>query len=41
LKERKKPAGTRVVRIVEGAEDTHFRSFFDGYYAKKAAEVKV
>jgi len=41
LKEKKKPAGTRVTRIVEGAEDTHFRSFFDGYYAKKRAEVKT
>jgi len=39
LKEKKKPPGTRVTRIVEGAEDTEFRSFFDGFYARKPADV--
>jgi hypothetical protein len=37
LKKKNKPPGTRVTRIVEGAEDTHFRSFFDGFYTKKKA----
>ena len=41
MKTKNKPPGTRVTRIVEGAEDTHFRSFFDGFYAKKKAEVKT
>lgn len=29
-----------MTRIVEGAEDTHFRSFFEGFYALKQAEIK-
>ena len=27
-----KPKGTRVTRIVENAEDVHFKSFFNGFY---------
>jgi hypothetical protein len=27
-----KPKGTRVSRIVENAEDVHFKSFFNGFY---------
>ena len=41
LKKKNKPPGTRVTRLVEGAEDTHFRSFFDGFYAKKKEEIKT
>jgi len=32
LKSKNKPAGTRVTRIVENAEDVHFKSFFNGFY---------
>lgn len=32
VKSHNKPKGTRVVRIVENAEDTHFKSFFNGFY---------
>ena len=32
LKTKNKPKGTRVSRIVEQAEDTHFKSFFNGFY---------
>lgn len=41
LKQKNKPPGTRITRIVEGAEDTHFRSFFDGFYGKKKEEIKT
>ena len=40
MKKKNKPPGTRVTRIVEGAEDTHFRSFFEGFYAKKSVEAQ-
>jgi len=32
LKAHNKPKGTRVTRVVEKAEDVHFKSFFDGFY---------
>jgi hypothetical protein len=32
VKSHNKPKGTRVSRIVENAEDTHFKSFFNGFY---------
>jgi hypothetical protein len=32
VKAHEKPKGTRVSRIVENAEDVHFKSFFDGFY---------
>ena len=32
VKAHNKPQGTRVSRIVENAEDTHFKSFFNGFY---------
>lgn len=32
LKKKNKPKGTRVTRIVENAEDVHFKSFFNGFY---------
>lgn len=32
LKTKNKPKGTRVSRIVEKAEDVHFKSFFNGFY---------
>lgn len=32
LKAHNKPKGTRVTRIVEKAEDSLFKSFFDGFY---------
>ena len=32
VKKNNKPKGTRVSRIVEGAEDVHFKSFFDDFY---------
>lgn len=32
VKAHNKPKGTRVTRIVENAEDTHFKSFFNGFY---------
>lgn len=32
MKAHNKPPGTRVTRIVENAEDTLFKSFFDGFY---------
>lgn len=32
LKEKNKPKGTRVTRVVENAEDTIFKSFFNGFY---------
>jgi gelsolin len=32
LKSKNKPKGTRVSRIVEKAEDVHFKSFFNGFY---------
>ena len=32
VKANKKPKGTRVTRIVEGAEDVHFKSFFNDFY---------
>ena len=32
VKQHNKPKGTRVTRIVEKAEDVHFKSFFNGFY---------
>jgi gelsolin len=32
LKTKNKPKGTRVTRIVENAEDSHFKSFFNNFY---------
>jgi hypothetical protein len=32
VKAHDKPKGTRVSRIVENAEDVHFKSFFNGFY---------
>ena len=32
VKAHNKPKGTRVIRIVEKAEDAHFKSFFNGFY---------
>ena len=32
MKAHNKPKGTRVTRIVEKAEDVHFKSFFNGFY---------
>lgn len=32
LKSKNKPKGTRVIRIVENAEDVHFKSFFNNFY---------
>ena len=32
LKAHNKPKGTRVTRVVERAEDVHFKSFFNGFY---------
>lgn len=32
MKQHNKPKGTRVTRIVERAEDVHFKSFFNGFY---------
>jgi hypothetical protein len=32
LKAKNKPKGTRVIRIVENAEDVHFKSFFNNFY---------
>lgn len=32
LKKKNKPKGTRVTRIVEKGEDSHFKSFFEGFY---------
>jgi len=32
VKSHNKPKGTRVSRIVENAEDVHFKSFFNGFY---------
>jgi hypothetical protein len=32
MKAHNKPKGTRVTRIVENAEDSLFKSFFDGFY---------
>ena len=32
VKQHNKPKGTRVSRVVENAEDVHFKSFFNGFY---------
>lgn len=32
VKAHNKPKGTRVMRIVEKAEDAYFKSFFNGFY---------
>jgi hypothetical protein len=32
VKQHDKPKGTRVTRVVERAEDVHFKSFFNGFY---------
>ena len=32
LEAKKKPANTRVSRVVENTEDAHFKSFFNGFY---------
>jgi len=32
VKQHNKPKGTRVSRIVENAEDVHFKSYFNGFY---------
>jgi len=32
IEEKGKPKNTKVSRIPEGAEDTHFKSFFNGFY---------
>jgi len=32
VKAHNKPKGTRVTRVVERAEDVHFKSFFNGFY---------
>lgn len=32
VKAHEKPAGTRVLRMVENAEDAYFKSFFNGFY---------
>ena len=39
MKEKNKPKGTRVTRLVEGAEDTHFKSYFEGFYRSRATEI--
>jgi len=35
LKTKRKSKGTRVTRLEEDAEDSLFRSYFDGFYSKK------
>lgn len=32
VKAHNKPKGTRVIRVVENAEDAFFKSFFNGFY---------
>lgn len=32
MKAHEKPPGTRVLRMVEKAEDAYFKSFFEGFY---------
>mmetsp|Transcript_35945 Transcript_35945/g.55227 ORF Transcript_35945/g.55227 Transcript_35945/m.55227 type:complete len:248 (+) Transcript_35945:550-1293(+) len=39
LKAHNKPKGTRVTRVVENAEDVHFKSFFDGFYPALKMEI--
>jgi len=32
INDKGKPKNTRISRIPEGAEDAHFKSFFNGFY---------